>query len=91
MAQPPRTASGRVGYSVLGELAVEVDGLRQPIQRRREGLILCLLIAARGAVVSADRLVAEIWADESPQSALAGVSVSSREVPLGTSGLSALA
>ncbi len=50
-------------YRVLGSVAVEVDGIGHLIRRRRESLILCLLLAAHGAPVSADRLVAQAWGD----------------------------
>ena len=67
--------AARVRYAALGELAVEVDGTRHPVRQRREGLILSLLIAARGAAVAADRLITDIWADETPQRALASLQV----------------
>jgi len=64
-----------VRYRVLGPLTVEVAGVRHTVPQRRERLILSLLLAARGAPVSADRLVAEVWGDEAPPRALASLQV----------------
>ena len=64
-----------VRYRVLGPLMVEVDGVRHTVPQRRERLILSLLLAAHGAPVSADRLVAEVWGDEAPPRALASLQV----------------
>jgi DNA-binding SARP family transcriptional activator len=62
-----------VTYAAFGEMAVTVDGARTPLRRRRERDVLGVLLAARGAPVPAERLVAEVWGEE--QDGLAPVQV----------------
>ena len=53
-----------VQYTVFGEMAVLVGGTRHPLARRRERGVLSVLLAAHGAPVAAERLVAEVWGDD---------------------------
>ncbi len=62
-------------YSAFGEMAITVDGLRQPLTRRRERDVLSVLLAAHGAPVAAERLVAEVWGEETPQQTLGALHV----------------
>lgn len=64
-----------VTYTGFGEMAVTVDGVRQPLTRRRERDVLAVLLAARGAPVAAERLVAEVWGDAAAGQSLAALQV----------------
>ena len=46
-----------------------------PLTRRRERSVLSVLLAAHGAPVAAERLVAEVWGDEAPGQTLASLQV----------------
>jgi DNA-binding SARP family transcriptional activator len=58
---------------VLGPLEVTIDGTRADIGGPRPRCVLARLIAERGRVVSADRLIEDLYADEAPPKALAAV------------------
>ena len=58
---------------VLGPLEVTVDGTRADIGGPRPRCVLARLIAEHGRVVSADRLIEDLYADEAPPKALAAV------------------
>ena len=58
---------------MLGPLEVQVDGARVHVGGPRQRCVLARLIAARGQVVSADRLIEDLYADEAPPRALAAV------------------
>ena len=62
-----------IGVRVLGPLEVTVDGARANLGGPRQRCVLARLIAAQGGVVSADRLIEDLYADEAPAKALAGV------------------
>lgn len=64
-----------VRYSAFGAMAVSVDGEEVPLTRRRERGVLSVLLAAHGAPVAAERLVAEVWGDEAPGQTLASLQV----------------
>ncbi len=70
VARPCHDIPVGLQYSVFGEMAVTVDGRRQPLTRRRERDVLSVLLAAHGAPVAAERLVAEVWGQEAPQQTL---------------------
>ncbi len=61
----------RVG--VLGPLEVTVDGVPAGVGGPRQRCVLARLIAGHGQVVSADRLIEDLYADEAPARALAAV------------------
>lgn len=64
-----------VTYTGFGEMAVTVDGVRHPLTRRRERDVLAVLLAARGAPVAAERLVAEVWGAAAAGQSLAALQV----------------
>ncbi|GIH59894.1 BTAD domain-containing putative transcriptional regulator [Microbispora siamensis] len=58
---------------VLGALEAEVDGAPAQLGGPRQRGVLALLVAARGEVVSADRLIDDLWRGEPPAKALASL------------------
>ena len=58
---------------VLGPFEVTVDGVPAKVGGPRQRCVLARLIAARGRVVSADRLIEDLYADEAPPRALAAL------------------
>ncbi|MGB4777992.1 BTAD domain-containing putative transcriptional regulator [Microbacterium sp.] len=55
---------------LLGELVAEGDGRVSRAQSGRVAALLALLALEPGRVVSAERLMAQLWGDDAPQSAL---------------------
>jgi DNA-binding SARP family transcriptional activator/tetratricopeptide (TPR) repeat protein len=62
-------------FFVLGRVGVAIDGEDVPIPGRRERAVLASLLAARGQVVSVDRLILDIWGDAAADSAPASLQV----------------
>ena len=62
-----------IGVRVLGPVEVTVDGARADVGGPRQRCVLARLIAAQGRVVSADRLIEDLYSDEAPPRALAAV------------------
>ena len=62
-----------IGVRVLGPLEVAVDGVPADLGGPRQRCVLARLIAGHGQVVSADRLIEDLYADEAPPRALAAV------------------
>lgn len=62
-----------IGVRVLGPLEVTVHGARADVGGPRQRCVLARLIAEQGQVVSADRLIEDLYADEAPPRALAAV------------------
>ncbi|MGH3393961.1 MAG: BTAD domain-containing putative transcriptional regulator [Streptosporangiaceae bacterium] len=62
-----------IGVRVLGPLEVEVGGRLAHVGGPRQRCVLARLVAARGQVVSADRLIEDLYAGEGPPKALAAV------------------
>ncbi len=60
-----------VAVNVLGPVEVRRDGALVPIDGLKRRQLLAVLIAARGADVSVDRLGEALWEDEPPESARA--------------------
>ncbi len=58
---------------VLGPLEVTVQGAPADVGGPRQRCVLARLIAARGEVVSADRLIDDLYPGEAPPKALAGI------------------
>ncbi len=58
---------------VLGSFAAEVGGEPLPLGGPRQRGVLALLVAARGQVVSVDRMVEDLWRGEPPSRALASL------------------
>ena len=64
-----------ITVGVLGPLEVTVGGAPADAGGPRQRCVLARLIAAHGRVVSADRLIDDLYADEAPPRALAAVQV----------------
>ena len=62
-----------IGVRVLGPVEVTVDGALADVGGLRQRCVLARLIAAQGRVVSADRLIEDLYAEEAPPTALAAV------------------
>jgi DNA-binding SARP family transcriptional activator len=62
-----------IGVRVLGPLQVIVDDVPADVGGPRQRCVLARLIAEHGRVVSADRLIEDLYADEAPPQALAAV------------------
>jgi DNA-binding SARP family transcriptional activator len=62
-----------IGIRVLGALEVTVDGATADLGGPRQRCVLARLVAAHGRVVSADRLIEDLYANEAPPRALAAV------------------
>jgi DNA-binding SARP family transcriptional activator len=62
-----------IGVRVLGPLQVIVDAVPADVGGPRQRCVLARLIAEHGRVVSADRLIEDLYADEAPPQALAAV------------------
>src|ERR1700733_6397247 len=56
-------------FAVLGPLEVCVDRGPIPLGGRKQRLLLAMLLLARGAVVSRDKLVDGLWGERPPPSA----------------------
>jgi WD40 repeat protein/DNA-binding SARP family transcriptional activator len=61
--------AGRLEFRILGPLAVRVDGVPVPIGGPKQRALLALLLLSANRVVSRDRLVGELFADQSLNSA----------------------
>ena len=64
-----------VQYVAFGEMAVHVNGVRQPLTRRRERDVLSVMLVYHGAPVAAERVLAEVWGDEAPGRTLGALQV----------------
>lgn len=60
-------------YLLLGPLHVVHDGRRVDIGPPKQRAVLAVLLLARGAVVSTDRLIDAVWGDDAPGSATASL------------------
>ena len=58
---------------VLGSFAAEAAGEPLPLGGPRQRGVLALLVAARGQIVSVDRMVEDLWRGEPPSRALASL------------------
>ncbi|HET9346075.1 MAG TPA: BTAD domain-containing putative transcriptional regulator [Candidatus Limnocylindrales bacterium] len=67
-AKPSPTAQNdpSAEFRVLGPVEVVVDATPLPLGGRRQRALLAVLLTAPGRVVSADRLIDELWAGEPP-------------------------
>ncbi|UGT44498.1 AAA family ATPase [Nocardia yamanashiensis] len=64
-----------VEINVLGAFGLTVAGTPADLGGTRQRAVLARLVAARGEMVPVDRLIDDLWADEPPPRALAGVQV----------------
>ncbi|MFF4265550.1 BTAD domain-containing putative transcriptional regulator [Streptomyces virginiae] len=62
-----------VHIRVLGSFAAERDGETIPLGGHRQRSVLALLVAARGRVVSVDRMIEELWQGAPPARAVASL------------------
>ena len=62
-------------FRILGPLEVEDDGRQLDLGRPKQRALLALLLVSANAVVSADRLVEELWAGRPPEDASAALQV----------------
>src|SRR3954454_7210522 len=60
---------------LLGTLAANLDGRPVDLGGPRQRAVLALLLVARGAAVSVDRLIEDLWQGEAPQRATASLQV----------------
>lgn len=68
-------AEGVCRFGVLGPLLLERDGQPVGLPSGRQRSLLALLLMARGAPLSRDRLIDELWGDRPPASAVSAVHV----------------
>jgi DNA-binding SARP family transcriptional activator len=64
-----------VEYSVLGPLEVRIDGRTIAIGRGKQRALLAILALNAGRVVSAERLIDELWGEEPPATAATALQV----------------
>jgi predicted ATPase/DNA-binding SARP family transcriptional activator len=64
-----------VRFRVLGPLEVVVDGSAVPVGGPRAGSILSVLLVEAGTIVSRERLIDEVWADDPPATAVSAIQV----------------
>jgi predicted ATPase/DNA-binding SARP family transcriptional activator/Tfp pilus assembly protein PilF len=62
-------------FHVLGPLEAVVDGSAVAVGGPRAGSILSVLLIEAGAIVSRDRLIDEVWADDPPATAVTALQV----------------
>ncbi|QLY31975.1 AAA family ATPase [Nocardia huaxiensis] len=62
-----------VSIEVLGALRVRVNGDPAPLRGPMQGAVLARLVVAAGEVVSADRLIDDLWQGEPPPKATAAL------------------
>jgi predicted ATPase/DNA-binding SARP family transcriptional activator len=68
-------AEGVCRFGVLGPLLLEREGRPVSLPSGRQRSLLALLLMARGAPLSRDRLIDELWGDRPPASAVSAVHV----------------
>ena len=66
-----RTAGGTLGFRILGPLEVLVGGERLPPLGPKQRPLLALVLLHANRVVASDRLIDELWSDESESAAAA--------------------
>jgi DNA-binding SARP family transcriptional activator len=62
-------------FRVLGPVEVVVGGSVVPVGGPRAGSILSVLLVEAGTIVSRDRLIDEVWADDPPATAVSAIQV----------------
>ncbi|HYH58455.1 MAG TPA: BTAD domain-containing putative transcriptional regulator [Thermoleophilaceae bacterium] len=62
-------------FRVLGPLEVVVDGRSAPLGGTQQRAVLAILLLRRGEVVTAERIVDELWAERPPETAVKTVQV----------------
>jgi DNA-binding SARP family transcriptional activator len=74
IVDPPVYISGALEFGVLGTLEVALDGIRVALAPRQE-VVLALLLLEADNVVSVDRMVDALWADDPPRTARSQVHI----------------
>jgi YVTN family beta-propeller protein len=64
-----------IEFRILGPLEAENEGRLVPLGGTRQRAVLAILLLHRGEVVSVDRLVDELWGEQSPDTATKTVQV----------------
>jgi predicted ATPase/DNA-binding SARP family transcriptional activator len=59
-------AAGGTRFGLLGPLLVEVNGVERVVTARRQRSVLACLAVHAGEAVSADRMLDEVWGEETP-------------------------
>ena len=62
-------------FRILGDLEVRHDGESIPVGAHQQRAVLAVLVLHAGEVVSADRLIDELWGDQPPARAAKTVQV----------------
>src|SRR5438552_19049738 len=62
-------AARRLEFRVLGPLAVRVDGLSVPVGGPKQRAVLAMLLLSANRIVSRERLIDELFADQNVDSA----------------------
>jgi DNA-binding SARP family transcriptional activator/basic membrane lipoprotein Med (substrate-binding protein (PBP1-ABC) superfamily) len=63
------TSSGRLEFRILGPLEARVDGERIALGGAKQRAVLAFLLLNANDVISMERLIDEVWGDQSPPSA----------------------
>ena len=71
----PGAVRARVHFHLLGDLEVVNDGERVPVAGHKQRALLAVLLLRANEVVSADRLIEDLWGDEPPARAAKSVQV----------------
>ncbi|WP_132155671.1 BTAD domain-containing putative transcriptional regulator [Kribbella antiqua] len=66
---------GDIRFTVLGRVALFVDGIEIPVRGRRERAVLAMLLAARRRVLSVDRISDGLWRGDPPETATGSLQV----------------
>ena len=61
--------SGGMDIHILGPIELRREGSPIALSQGKQRVLLALLVLHRNRVVSADRLIAELWGDEPPRTA----------------------
>jgi DNA-binding SARP family transcriptional activator len=69
LLDPASPEPGDVRFLVLGRVALRIDHAETVVPGRRERAVLAVLLAARRQVVSAGRIIEEVWGPEAADSA----------------------
>ena len=65
----PKPDDETVEFRMLGALAVSRSGRPVPLGGPKQRLVLALLVLGANRVVSADRLIDQVWGEEPPEAA----------------------
>jgi DNA-binding SARP family transcriptional activator len=64
-----------LAFRLLGPIEADVDDAAADLGGPRQRAVLAMLLIARGAVVSVDRLIEDLWQGEPPPRATGGLQV----------------